>query len=461
MQLKRFSDSVIKDVLIWTLLLSSTLTFCFTSVQVVYDYVSSRHSQINDLEQSLNPGLINAVAAAVWTMDEKQLATMLQAIKSQPGVVSVQLTESSVNHTLSDSLTEGSETTKEVELFFSNDDEQIKVGKLIVKKSFSDLKYRLSQQVFIIFLSNLIRTAFVAGFILFLFRTRLTVPLMQISNYASKLSVDGYKIQEAIELPSVDGKELQQLENSLQILKEHLSKALIDLEENQKKLLDHQKLETLGAIAANLTHDFKNLIQLMSNHLYQISIGGTAERPVAFHISACKDVLANANAILNRLSQFSRNEAYFPEKIEIHDLLLSSQEIFRHALGPSFQLNFYLDSKVAEVMIDSNEFVNAGLNLVLNARDAMPELNGGLEISTQVDLTKKIVVVHFRDNGIGMSKEVREKIFQPFFTTKKKQNTMGLGLAQVESFLRKCGGKIEVSSEVGVGTKFSLQLPLA
>jgi len=219
-----------------------------------------------------------------------------------------------------------------------------------------------------------------------------------------------------------------------------------------------QKMEALGLLAGGVAHDFNNLLCVILNcgteTLEDVIAGKTGPGTV----SALRDILLavdNATRLTRQLLSFSRHASADADILPL-DLVISETEmLLRRVLGEELQLVLTLDAGLSHVKVARSHLEQVLINLVINARDAMPP-NGIIRIETRT--MPGSVSLTVTDTGCGMPAEVTARIFEPFFTTKDSHGT-GLGLAMVRSIILEAGGKIGVESVVGKGTVFSIVLP--
>jgi two-component system NtrC family sensor kinase len=236
----------------------------------------------------------------------------------------------------------------------------------------------------------------------------------------------------------------------------------------EEALKQSQRLEALGQLTGGVAHDFNNLLMI---------IGGSAERAKSRtadpQISRSLDMIAVAvnkgGALTRRLLSFSRRHALAPSTVDLADCLEKVEEVLRQSVPGNIALQVGATQSGAIVTVDVDELEIALLNLTLNARDAMP--NGGfITITLQTvqlapgegpeGLSGEFAVISVKDTGSGISDDVRERIFEPYFTTKADKGN-GLGLSQVYGFLQQSAGAITVESIIGQGAKFNLFFPLS
>jgi signal transduction histidine kinase/CheY-like chemotaxis protein len=230
-----------------------------------------------------------------------------------------------------------------------------------------------------------------------------------------------------------------------------------------------QKMEAIGNLTGSIAHDFNNLLTVIVGNLSLIRNRSQDERAVRLAKSGLAAAARGARLTASLL-MFARKQALRPELVDINDLIREFAPLLRRAAGDTVKLEMSLWPEPCAARADAAHFQSALLNLVLNARDAMPE-GGRIVIHTDTmqqaaadligcdALPGRFVRVEVRDNGAGMSPEIAAKAFDPFFTTKAAGKGSGLGLSQVYGFARQSGGFAAIRSEPGEETCVSISLP--
>lgn len=224
----------------------------------------------------------------------------------------------------------------------------------------------------------------------------------------------------------------------------------------EEQLRESQKMEAIGRLAGGVAHDFNNLLTVIQGYTVVLdSQPDQATRSEA--IESIREASDRAAALTSQLLAFSRRTFVEPQIVDIHPILQRSQGLIRSLLGEDIQCQVQLAEEPCILRIDPNQFEQVLINLVVNARDAMPG-GGLLKIQTSRDTSWVRLTV--TDQGHGMDSEVLEHIFEPFFTTKALGRGTGLGLAVVHGLVSRWGGSIQVESAPGRGTSFRVVLPL-
>lgn len=229
----------------------------------------------------------------------------------------------------------------------------------------------------------------------------------------------------------------------------------------QARLSRAQRLEGLGRIAGGIAHDLGNTIRIMQS-TFRLLRPSLADRPDALSLlNDAGQALGGATAMIDRLLAFARRQELRPEITVLDERIADFAPILRQAVGPRIALDFKLAGKCSAALLDPVQLEATLLNLVLNARDAMPD-GGTITVATDVvglpsDPAGQWVRITVTDAGIGMPPAVLERAFDPFFTTRGHGN--GLGLSQVLGFVQQSAGDVQLDSEEGRGTTVRLLFP--
>ena len=240
----------------------------------------------------------------------------------------------------------------------------------------------------------------------------------------------------------------------------------------ETQLRQSQKMEALGQLTGGIAHDFNNILQAISSSLEVLEIIGRREQLSAGqrHIHNALSSVRRAAGLTHRLLAFARRQALDPQAVDVGLLITGMSELLRHSIGEQITLELALPNELWTAHCDANQLENAILNLAINARDAM--LQGGrlrIEASNVygddpssfnvLDPESCYVKIVVADSGTGMPLDVKERAFDPFYTTKPVGQGTGLGLSMVYGFVRQSGGHCEIESELGEGTRIILLLP--
>jgi PAS domain S-box-containing protein len=237
-----------------------------------------------------------------------------------------------------------------------------------------------------------------------------------------------------------------------------------NMEKVQRQLAESQKLDALGQLTGGVAHDFNNLLMIITGGLQTLKkIAGDDAKGLQA-VQAIETASQRGAALTRQLLTFARRQSVNPQTIDLVDRIYSIREILDTGLGSSVELHLEVDPDVWPVTVDAAEFETALVNLVINARDAMPK-GGSVKVrANNVYIDDGIrkgdyVAIEVRDTGVGIPPDLIAKVFDPFFTTKAIGKGTGLGLSQVHGFAYQAGGMVAVTSELGQGTTFTIHLP--
>jgi PAS domain S-box-containing protein len=242
----------------------------------------------------------------------------------------------------------------------------------------------------------------------------------------------------------------------------------------EASLRQSQKMEAVGQLTGGIAHDFNNMLTGVMGALDIIKRRILTRRleDVDRFMDAATASAQRAAGLTARLLAFSRRQSLDARPIDVNQLILSLKELLHRSVREDISIDIAAAEELPPAVADANQLENAIINLVINARDAMPQ-GGRLSIRTSaVELNAadasaqqlqpgQYVVVAVSDTGVGMSAEVLEKAFEPFFTTKPIGQGTGLGLSMIYGFARQSGGQVHIVSTIGVGTTVSICLPAA
>jgi len=282
--------------------------------------------------------------------------------------------------------------------------------------------------------------------------------------------------------------EMRFIHHNGRVVRTHLSASLVsdaggtplycilqieDITEHGKledQLRQAQKMEAVGQLAGGVAHDFNNILSVVQSYARFVLEEIDPDDPAHLDVKEIVKAGDRATALVRQLLTFSRRETSNPVVLDINGAISGIEKLLRRTIGEDIQLTTRLSDETPLTTIDTANFEQVIMNLALNARDAMPDggrlsigtdrVNTGGEDSISPTLTPgPYVQITISDTGQGMSSEVLEHIYEPFFTTKSRGRGTGLGLSTVYGIVQQAGGDISVTSQPGIGTTFSILLP--
>jgi len=245
-----------------------------------------------------------------------------------------------------------------------------------------------------------------------------------------------------------------------------------DRKELENKLRHSQKMEAIGQLAGGIAHDFNNLMAVMIGNLEPVLIEMDNPSPMRQQVQMAMDAIDKGTALTQQMLSFSKQHSLSPDTIDANKLVSQTLQFIISTLDDLIDINVDLSDDNHLINIDKSMFGNALLNLIINARDAMPD-GGMITIkSTYCELNQAIIEqngepvdgrfmrIAISDSGCGIDDDIADRVLEPFFTTKDAGLGTGLGLSMVYGFIQQSSGYLGISSNNGNGTVISIYLPI-
>jgi PAS domain S-box-containing protein len=254
----------------------------------------------------------------------------------------------------------------------------------------------------------------------------------------------------------------------------------------EERLIQAQKMEAVGRLAGGIAHDFNNLLTAIIGYAQLLQLRFGADGAPLEQVAEIRKAAERAASLTRQLLAYSRKQLLQPKVLDLNSLIQDMQGMLRRLIGEDIELVVHPDPELRKLKADPGQLQQVILNLAINARDAMPRggtitvttrnlpggvdgLPEGVEPADGIDgsavavepAAHGYVLLSICDTGAGMDEATLKKIFDPFFTTKEIGKGTGLGLSSVLGIVEQSGGRITVSSQVGLGTRFSIYLPAA
>jgi PAS domain S-box-containing protein len=241
----------------------------------------------------------------------------------------------------------------------------------------------------------------------------------------------------------------------------------------EEQLIQAQKMESVGQLTGGIAHDFNNMLTVITGTIEILAEAVQHDPQLARIAALIRDAADRGSELTANLLAFARKQPLKPVEIDVNELVNEVGRLLSPTLGRQIEIKTALSGAVWPALVDPGQLSSALVNLAINARDAMPDGGTLLFATSNVGLSQRdvaacgvdrpgdYVVVEVTDTGTGIPEAIRDKIYDPFFSTKETGRGTGLGLSMVFGFAKQSGGNIEVRSEEGHGTSFKIYLPKA
>jgi signal transduction histidine kinase len=239
----------------------------------------------------------------------------------------------------------------------------------------------------------------------------------------------------------------------------------------EAQFIEAQKMESVGHLASGVAHDFNNILGVIIGYGELITVGLNGDDPLRKYAEEIRHAAERAVGLTRQLLLFSRKQSLQLVVLDLNEVVKSMDRMLRRLIDENIEMTFIPGERIGSVKADAGQIGQVLMNLVVNARDAMPN-GGALAIETRnVTLDQNdaralgdlipgdYVMLSVADTGTGMADDVKAHLFEAFFTTKPRGKGTGLGLAICRTILKQCGGQISVQSELGKGSTFKIYFP--
>ena len=238
------------------------------------------------------------------------------------------------------------------------------------------------------------------------------------------------------------------------------------LERVQRQLAESQKMDALGQLTGGVAHDFNNLLMVISGHVQTLKRIAASEPRAVRAAQAIEHAVERGATLTRQLLTFSRRQRVNPQRVDLRERIDAIREVLTSGIGNNIRFVADTAADLWQVTVDVGELEIALVNLVINARDAMPE-GGTVTIAAhnatlgngEIVEPGDYVAIVVEDTGVGIPEDILARVFEPFFTTKQIGKGTGLGLSQVHGFVHQAGGTVKIASTLGTGTALTIYLP--
>lgn len=463
--------SITQKILTTIFLISSVVTLLITIIQLSFDYyqeMSALKKGLTLVEKSYS----KSIEASLWELNELQIQTQLDGIISIPGIQYATIIYDG-KIVAASGAKGGRFMEKTIELVhIEKQGARTYLGQLIIYASIDQLYDKLINKVFIIFISQLLKTFLVSAFLFISIQHLITRHLIHISAFVKNIDL---KSKKRLQLPRKDRfystkDELEVLVNSINEMRENLANSYEELEEmnsEQRRRLElSSRMSSLGEMAGGIAHEINNPLTIIGSSSRQlrkkIESGETSPEKILSYFEKIDKTTDRISKIINGMLSISRdaskeNLTSFTWHDIIQDVLALCGEKFKH-VGIEIKIKEESESMHVPFLGRRVQLSQVLLNLLHNSYDAIAELDERwIEISCQKEENE--IVVRVIDSGKGIPVELHEKVMQPFYTTKEAGKGTGLGLSLSMSIIKNHQGDLYIDKNAA-NTCFVIKLPI-
>ena len=422
------------------------------------------------------------IEQSLWILDTRALGLIVKGFLLNNDITFAQITDENGNVVISFGNPQSKNViTQTVPLYYHDNGKDIFLGTLTVEASKRSAFKKARSLILATLLQSTLLMFILSVAIIFLFHNLVSRHLIAIQRYTRSITL-GVQ-QEPLTLDRPNNKHTQEDElsstvDAINLMRRKIYEAYQNLEKQtseqiklERQLQQAQKMESIGRLAGGVAHDFNNVLSVIIGYSELLLNQIPPDDPVYGKIKAIYDAGSKASALTRQLLAFSRKQLLERKVISLNTIIKDFLKIFAKIVGEDIVFTTYLSPESCTVEADPGQIEQILMNLIVNAKDAMP--NGGeIIIETavvQLDASYiekhmevkpgQYVLLSISDTGEGMDEDVKSKIFDPFFTTKEQGKGTGLGLATVYGIVKQHGGYIYVYSEKNKGTTFKIYLP--
>ncbi len=470
----KYQRSLAKTFILYVLAFSSLITLLGTVLQLYRDYsmdVKLIETRMDQIEESY----LKSIVQGLWVMDRELIQIQLDGVLNLPDIEYVGVRKGNESIVALGSLQSQNIISRVYPLRFSYRGQNIHLGDLYVRATLSGVYARLWDRLLLIAGTQAVKTFLVSLFIFFLFYFLVGRHLLSIARYAKSVKIDHLdaplKLARPIN-PQTHRDEIDQLVTSINEMRANLKMEQEEKAKLEARLRQSLKMEAIGTLAGGIAHDFNNILTTMIGYAEMSREDIEDDHSVASNLDEILKAGFRARDLIKQILSFSRQSSFEKKPLQLHVMVSEILAFLSASIPPNIEVQKRIATDAGFVMADSSQMHQVVMNLCTNAYYAMQDQGGRLTISlTRAEIPSNYfehnteipagvyVCLKVADTGHGMTDDVQEKIFEPYFSTKPHGEGSGMGLSVVHGIVKNHGGVITVDSSVGKGSRFAVYLP--
>ena len=471
--------SIGRRLIFYIFLFSSLVTLFSTGFQLYFEYRRDLQGIAASLHQ-IERSYLNSLSEGLWSFNERMLQVQLLGILDLPEMRYLEIRRLEGPPLVAGEPAVGRVIEQEFPLTYRHRNQEIVLGTLLVVAGLDQVYARLRDRVLVILATQAVKTFFVSSFIFILFYFMVGRHLTVLADYARSLNLA--RLGRPLSLPgrppgAARRDELAMVVRALNEMGQALQREVAERERIGEQLRRAQKMEAVGTLAGGIAHDFNNLLTPIIGYCELAQISMSRAELEKWHVDEVLQAALMARELVGRILTFSRIGINDRRRLALQPIIKEELErLQRSGQAAKLEVKLDLDPECGPIEADPEQVRQLLINLCTNAVQAMEADGGILQVrlarasleSAPAGATEPLApgdyaLLTVSDNGPGMDAATRERVFEPYFSTREKGRGtgLGLGLALVHGIVKDQGGLVVVQSEPGQGSCFLVYLPLA
>ncbi len=452
------------------------------SFLISYQHYKNRLSYLKTELDNIVATSKSFIEESLWILDIRSLNLVMQGFLINSDIVFAQITDENGKSIVSNGVLDAdNDIIRTVPLYHKEKGKNFFLGKLTIAASKMSAIKEAKASIMTTLFQSLLLMFIISVSIIYIFWHLVSRHLIAIQEYTKRITLDEQQEPLALDRPVNKYTKNDELASTVDAINRMYQKAIeayrkLENETSEKIKLEQQfrqaqKMESIGRLAGGIAHDFNNFLSVILGYSDLLLAELPPDDPTAEQVELIRDAGSKAATLTRQLLAFSRKQVLEKKIISLNDVIREFVKILGKIAGEDIVFKTHLSDASCTVEADPAQIEQMLMNLIVNAKDAMP---GGGEIiieTAEIQVDKiyqeknlefkpgKYVLLTISDTGEGMEEEVLSKIFDPFFTTKEQGKGTGLGLATVYGIVKQHGGYIYAYSEKNMGTTFKIYLP--
>jgi len=464
---KRHFSTISKLLILKIIAISSIITLVLTGLQLYREYNSSIKGLTHHLDQVAKI-IVPEMTYNVWHLDDNAIRMQLNSMINLVDFSYVELQFDNEVISFGKNIKYDNSKVQVFDLTSNFKGQNQTLGKLKVVTNLKPYIQEIIDKAFIILLSNAIKTFILVFFMFSLFKNHILIHLNHISKELSGFNLKNLRSSITLaRAPKGFDDELDVVVDSINVLHKQIAedidtfeKSRIEKEELQEKLAQSQKMEALGRLAGGIAHDFNNILHVIIGSVEQgmFYLKEADTTKVKKYFSDIMDFSEKGDHLIKQILTYTHQKKVSYDVLNITEVFNEALDMVRSTIPSNIEIDLESEEDLS-IFGDRTQIHQMVFNFCTNARDAIGNRPGYIRIRISKNKDTEKVLISIEDNGVGVNQEVKEKIFEPYFSTKPVNEGTGMGLSIIHSIIEEMSGYIWLESGENKGTTFYIVLP--